>query len=152
MKQRVLVFIFIFVLVIILPKFLPEKNTGQIDIAFATEDLSHTAVASHPIANGTFIQWWMVEHWTDEIWDRECQILKEAGMKYIILAPTAFLRKDESVGGQDRVLTIYPTQQRGFEIMKDENGRDYPDVVDACLKSASKYDLKVFLGLNFSDE
>lgn len=151
MKWRVLVFYFSIFLFLILPDFLPAKSTEHVDIAFVTADLSYTGVISHPIANGTFIQWWMVEKWTDEVWDRECRILREAGMKYIILAPTAFLRKDGATG-QEKMLTIYPTQQESFEIMKGENGYDYPDVVEACLKSASKYGLKVFLGLNFSDE
>lgn len=151
MKRRVLVFCFTFVFIIMLLGFIPKKNSRQVKTAYIASDLSHFQNASHPIANGTFIQWWIAEHWTDEIWDSECQILREVGMKYIILAPTAFLRKDEATG-QKKVRTIYPTQQMGFEVMKDENGRDYPDVVEACLKSASKYDLKVFLGLNFSDE
>ncbi len=151
MKRRGLVFCFTFVFIIMLPGFLPKKNTRQVKTAYIASDLSHSQTTSHPIANGTFIQWWMTEHWTDEIWDSECQILREVGMKYIILAPTAFLRNDEATR-QKKVHTIYPTQQKGFEMMKGENGRDYPDVVDACLKSASKYGLKVFLGLNFSDE
>ena len=151
MKRRVLVFCFIFILIIMLLGFLPKKSNKQVETVYFTSEMSQSKSASHPIANGTFIQWWMVERWTDEIWDRECQILMEAGMRYIILAPTAFLRKDEATG-HERVLTIYTTQQKDFGIMKDENGLDYPDVVDACLKSASKYGLKVFLGLNFSDE
>jgi len=151
MRWRVLVFCFIFFLVTILPGFLSDKSTGQIQTVYLSSNLSRSQIASHPIANGTFIQWWLTESWTDEIWDSECQILSEAGMKYIILAPTAFL-KDDLVTGQRKIHTIYPTQQKNFAVLKGENGVDYPDVVEACLKSASKYGLKVFLGLNFSDE
>ena len=150
MNWRLLVFCFIFTLIITLPGFMSNEARMQSEAVFASEALSQSGTASHAIANGTFIQWWMVEHWTEETWDRECRILREAGMKYIILAPTAFLRKDESTG-REKLLTIYRTQQKDFEIMKGANGSDYPDVVDACLKSASKNGIKVFLGLNFGD-
>ena len=151
MKWRLLLFCYIFILFAILQGCTKNETDLRSDLVLVSADISRSKISSHPVANGTFIQWWLVEHWSDATWDEECRILSEAGMKYIILAPTAFLKNDK-LSGQEKVFTIYPTQQKGFEMMSGENGEKYPDVVDACLKSASKNGLKVFLGLNFSDD
>lgn len=150
MNWRLLFFCLIIALFIILPGFMENNDLMRFQAVSTSSDPSRKEAVSYATAKGTFIQWWLVEQWTDEIWDRECRILREAGMKYIILAPTAFLKKDEATG-REKLVTIYPTQQKGFEIMKNAKGGDYPDIVDACLKSASKNGLKVFLGLNFGD-
>lgn len=151
MKWKSLLLCGIFVYITMMQGCMFDERNTQTEAVFVAADLSCSGITSHPAVNGTFIQWWLAENWTDEIWDEECRILKEAGMKYIILAPTAFLGKDESTG-REKIFTIYSTQNKDFEMLKTGNGRDYPDLVDACLKSASKYGLKVFLGLNFSDD
>lgn len=151
MKWKSLLLCGIFVYIAVLLSYMVDENNKQSETVFISADLSRSGIASHPTVSGTFIQWWLAEDWTDEIWDEECRILKEAGMKYIILAPTAFSGKDEATG-KEKISTIYSTQHRDFEMLKTEDGSDYPDLVDACLKSASKYGLKVFLGLNFSDD
>ena len=100
----------------------------------------------HPVADGSFIQWWLVKDWDDSRWTNEFNALKEAGMSYLVLAPTAFRHSSEDV-----TETIYPTSVEGFRIMKDENGDEYPDIVDACLRNAQEAGIKVFLGLNSGD-
>lgn len=107
--------------------------------------------AERAAADGSFIQWWLVKDWSDERWLEECDALKEAGMHYLILAPTAFYSYDEKT---DKAITrtIYPTRLENCEVLKDDDGEDYPDVVEACLRNARKAGIKVFLGLNFSDD
>lgn len=103
------------------------------------------------IADGTFIQWWLVKDWDDEKWMKEFSILKEADMQYIVLAPTAIYETDKETN-RGKTKTVYPTKLEWAEVMKDGSGDQYHDVVDACLKNAQKAGMKVFLGLNFSDE
>lgn len=104
------------------------------------------------VADGTFIQWWMVKDWDDGKWTAEFEVMKEAGMNYLILAPVAFYETDEKTG-KGITKTIYPTALAdGYEVMKDGRGEKYPDVIDACLRNAQKMDIKVFLGLNSSEE
>lgn len=107
--------------------------------------------ATWPTADGTFLQWWLVQDWDDDAWARELQALREAGMEYLVLAPTAFHEGDEN-NGTGILRTIFPVQGKGYETMLRADGSEYPDVVDACLRNARQYGFKVFLGLNFSDE
>lgn len=103
-----------------------------------------------PISEGTFIQWWLVKDWDDEKWINEFSILKEAGMDYIILTPTAIYETDID-SGEGKTSTIYPTSIEGFQMMQGNDGK-YRDVVGTCLKNAEIMGIKVFLGLNFSEE
>lgn len=103
------------------------------------------------VADGTFIQWWLVVNWDDDRWSKEFAALKEAGMHYIVLTPTAVFQEDKNGGGGAN-MTIYPTSAPLFETMKQPDGSAYPDAVDLCLRNARKYGFKVFLGLNFSDQ
>lgn len=93
-----------------------------------------------PIADGTFIQPYLVNGWNDKKWQSELSVLKEAGMHYIILQSTA----DRVDGGA--VMTVYPTKIKGFKMYKN-----YSNVVDACLRNAEKAGIKVFVGLNFDN-
>jgi hypothetical protein len=102
-------------------------------------------------SDGTFLQWWMVKDWDDARWEREFSILKEVGMHFIVLEPSAFYHTDVKTGrGVTR--TVYPTNIKDFETIKRDDGSRYPDVVDTCLRNAQKKGFKVFIGLNFSDE
>jgi hypothetical protein len=112
---------------------------------------SGTANGKWATADGTFIQWWLVQDWDDEAWARELQALQEAGMNYLVLAPTAFHESDKK-SGRGITRTIFPSWAPGYETMKRVDGSAYPDVVDACLRNAQKFDFKVFIGLNFSEE
>lgn len=105
-------------------------------------DASYASAGSkkgRPIAQGTFIQKELVRTWDDARWQSEFKYLKEAGMRYIILAPTGY----SSGGGPTQ--TIYPSDR--FEM---EPG--YPDLVDNILRNAEKAGFKVFLGLNFDGD
>lgn len=101
-----------------------------------------------PVATGTFIQDWLSRSWDDETWDKEFAYLKEAGMTYIVIAPTAYtvttpLPAGEALVGQ----TIYPTGLPGFQ-----QKPGYPDLVERSLHYAAKYGMKVFVGLNFNED
>lgn len=105
----------------------------------------------HPVAKGTFIQSWLVKDWDDQDWIKEYQALKEAGMEYIVLSPTAFEKKDDKTGLKT-VQTIYPTKIKEFQNIGEDSQGMQVDIVEACLKNAQEAGIKVFLGLNFSDE
>lgn len=94
----------------------------------------------HPVAIGTFIQDYLVAEWDDERWQKEFAILKEVGMKYLILAPT--LHSDK----HDITKAIYESKIDGVK-------KKYAtDLVDNCLRNAKKAGFKVFLGLNFHEK
>ena len=65
------------------------------------------------------------------------QMLREAGMSYMIYAPALHV---EEAG---KVSTCYPTS-----LAKKSNQNK---TIESCLKSAQKYGIKVFLGLNFNE-
>ncbi len=95
---------------------------------------------NYPAAEGTFIQDHLVANWDDKRWQQEFAMLKEAGMKYLILAPT--LHTDTS----ERVTSLYPSKIPHVE-QKYKN-----DLVDLCLRNAQKAGFKVFLGLNMHEK
>lgn len=104
----------------------------------AGEETSETK--SYPIADGTFIQDYLVAKWDDEQWQNELGFLKEAGMNYLILAPA--LHTDEN--GVNRI--IYQGSLPGTTIK-------YPnDLIENCLRNAKKAGFKVFIGLNFNEK
>ncbi|MGI6776975.1 MAG: DUF4434 domain-containing protein [Acetivibrionales bacterium] len=105
----------------------------------------------YAVADGTFIQWWLVKDWDDTRWLQEFSALRKADMHYVVLAPTAFYIYDRTTG-EGKTHTLFPTETDGFEVLKDEKGKEYGDIVDACLRNAEKADIKVFLGLNTSDD
>lgn len=97
-------------------------------------------------SGGTFIQWWLVKDWDDQKWQKEFELLKSLQMEYVVLEPLAFYNLDEKSGAWVTE-TAYPSDIKGFRRLKG-----YKDIVDACLRNAEKYGIKVFLGLNFSEE
>jgi len=120
---------------------MPTMKLSEVSVA-----RDGTAGAVNARTDGSFIQWWLVKDWDDTRWLKEYQVLKEAGMNYIVLAPTALYTTGK------KTKTIYPTKLDWCETMMEDSGSEYPDVVDACLRNAQKAGIKVFLGLNFSDE
>ncbi len=96
------------------------------------------AEVRHPIAIGTFIQWYLVKDWTDARWQSEFRNLKAAGMTIVVLEPT--------VDSQAHV-AYYPTTMPGYTL-----AAGYGDIVDACLRNAQNAGIQVFLGLNFNDD
>lgn len=98
---------------------------------------------------GTFIQWWLVKEWDDAVWRKEFEALTELGMEYVVLTPVAILERPDDTY---RIYTVYPTEIEGFETIKNQRGQLYPDVVDRCLRNAEDLGIKVFFGLNFSED
>ncbi|MDR1742223.1 MAG: DUF4434 domain-containing protein [Dysgonamonadaceae bacterium] len=84
---------------------------------------------------GTFIQSWLCGSWSDAQWDAEFKALKEAGMKYLIMAP--MLQTDEE-GDKS---SVYPSSWNPSA----------PDVLETLLRSAKRNDFKVFLGINMNE-
>ncbi|OFX30924.1 MAG: hypothetical protein A2W92_07270 [Bacteroidetes bacterium GWA2_42_15] len=95
---------------------------------------------SYPIADGTFIQDYLVAQWDDTRWQKELGYLKEAGMHYIVFAPTLNTGND----GINRI--IYPGNLPGTRV------KYQVDLVENCLRNAKKAGFKVFLGLNFNEK
>lgn len=90
-----------------------------------------------PQFSGSFIQQSLVAGWDDARWDQEMAMLKEAGMKYLIYAPAYY------INNEGKALASYPSS-----LVKK---KDQKDIIEKCLKSAQKYGMKIFLGLNFNE-
>lgn len=90
-----------------------------------------------PRFSGSFIQEYLVANWDDKRWDQEMEMLKEAGMKYLIYAPALLVNE------QDKVETNYPST---LSKKKMQN-----KTLEKCLRSAQKNGIKIFVGLNFND-
>lgn len=94
---------------------------------------------SYPIADGTFIQDNLVANWDDAQWQKELGSLKDAGMHYLVFAPTLHTNNEINQ-------TIYPSS------LPDVKVRYQVDLVENCLRNAQKAGFKVFLGLNFNEK
>lgn len=123
------------------------EGERRFDSYIRTWDHTHHAYAyeqklvvsdSHPIANGSFIQQALIAQWDDRRWQEEFQTLKDAGMRYIVLAPTYWVDKT------GKIRTMYPSALPGAQPGQS-------DLVDACLRNAEKAGFRVFMGLNFDD-
>ncbi len=86
---------------------------------------------------GSFIQEYLVADWTDGRWEQEMQMLKEAGMKYLIYAPSLL------ADGKGKITSTYPSS---LTKKKCQN-----KTLEACLRSAQKNGLRIFVGLNFNE-
>ncbi|MCC6731309.1 MAG: DUF4434 domain-containing protein [Chthonomonadales bacterium] len=107
-------------------------------LALASPALAAARAPRHPVAAGTFIQWYLVRDWDDARWQAEFHTLKDVGMDTIVFAPTL----DGKPGR-----AYYPTRLPGYSMPPD-----CPDLVDACLRNAERAGFRVFLGLNFHDD
>ncbi len=96
------------------------------------------AAPRHPVAVGTFIQWYLARDWTDAQWQAEFGRMREVGMSYLVFAPT-FEGNDQKA--------YYPTRIAGA---KEAPGAGH--LVEACLRNAEKAGIRVFLGLNFHED
>lgn len=121
-----------------------KKNVLFLSFLFCCLFLKTTVFAqvlkSYPIADGTFIQDDLIANWNDDRWQQEFTALKDAGMHYVIFAPT--LNTNEKGINE----TMYPSE------LKDVKQKYKSDLVDICLRNASKAGFKVFLGLNLNAE
>lgn len=91
-------------------------------------------VQEWPVANGTFIQDFLVSNWDDAQWQRELAVLKEVKMTYVVFFATVTGTK-----------TLYQSDIPG---LSSKYGKD---VLDMCLRNAEKAGIKVFIGLNFDE-
>lgn len=96
--------------------------------------------ASAPKIEGSFIQDWLIYSWNDERWDSEFDILRQAGIKFLVLAPTM------QGNNKEEYTTIFPSD------LSFATAKYGTDLVDKCLFYAKKYDIKVFLGLNMHED
>ena len=71
------------------------------------------------LLSGSFIQHWYVSSWTSTAWDTEMKVLSDAGIEYLIYSPLC------SDGSEPAYSTL-----------------------EACLKSAARFGVKVFVGPN----
>jgi hypothetical protein len=108
-------------------------------VSVCTKGENSPNLVSYPIADGTFIQENLVAKWDDAQWQKELGFLKEAGMHYLVFAPTLHTDKDIN-------LTIYPSN------LPDVKARYQADLVENCLRNAKLAGFKVFLGLNFNEK
>lgn len=104
-----------------------------------TKSSNNPGPVPYPIADGTFIQDNLVANWDDTQWQKELGILKEAGMHYLVLAPTLHTNNDIN-------RAIYPSSLINVRV------KYQTDLVENCLRNAKKAGFKVFLGLNFNEK
>lgn len=90
-----------------------------------------------PRFSGSFIQEYLVVDWNDERWNQEMEMLKEAGMKYLVYAPSLLVNSKGTSSAN------YPSS---LTKKRYEN-----KTLEKCLRSAQKNQIKVFVGLNFNE-
>ena len=67
--------------------------------------------------SGSFLQHWYAKGWTESRWNQEMDVLKDAGMAYLIYSP----------------------------VKEDDEDPDYASL-EKCLKTAASHGIKVFVG------
>ena len=97
----------------------PKDTTGQTNPPTDTVVVVPPA-PEVPAIDGTFLQHWYTVYWDDARWDSEMDVLKEAGMTYLIYTP-----------------------------IKDGDSSADLTSLGRCLKSAKKHGIKVFVGPNY---
>lgn len=91
-------------------------------------------------ANGTFIQSWLCQNWSDAKWETELDYMDQAGMTYLIYADVAY--RDSGTW-----TTKYPSQISG--LAGTNNGLD---VIENVLRNCARHNIKVFIGMgNYSE-
>lgn len=94
-----------------------------------------------PKFNGTFLQSWMSNSWSDERWQEEINNMKDAGIEYLILQDVANKSAD------DIWSVYYDSSLAAFE-----NTTVYPDVIEAALRNCKGSGIRVFIGLAMFDD
>jgi hypothetical protein len=105
--------------------------------------ISISAQSDKPVADGSFIQSWFCYSWSEERWQKEFEILQEAGMHYLVLQSTS-----QSTIGEPTV-TYYQSSLPNTTPFYGLNGED---MIEKCLKVAQQMGIKVFIGLSFNDK
>ena len=73
-----------------------------------------------PVLSGSFIQHWYPRQWLDSRWNKEMELLAEAGITYLIYTP----------------------------MMENDSPAEYTSL-ERCLKSAAAHGVKILVGPNF---
>ncbi|MDR3628624.1 MAG: DUF4434 domain-containing protein [Ignavibacteriaceae bacterium] len=102
------------------------------------------AAAEKAAMDGSFITGDFCYSWTDARWQQEFTAMKNAGMHYIIIQAIA-----DSYPGKI-TKTLYPSSLPNSEMAANGNAA-YPDIVDACLRNAELAGIKVFIGIDMSE-
>jgi hypothetical protein len=93
---------------------------------------------STPRFCGSFLQPWLSSDWDMARWEQEMNMLKKAGIQYLIYGPAWNM----DIDGQ--LITCYPSKLFSPSTQNESIGK--------CLESAHKYGIKILLGLNFNDK
>jgi len=93
---------------------------------------------STPRFCGSFLQPWLSSDWNMARWEQEMNMLKNAGIQYLIYGPAWSM----DINGQ--ITTCYPSKLFNSSVQNAS--------IDKCLASAQKYGIKIVLGLNFNDK
>lgn len=93
---------------------------------------------STPRFCGSFLQPWLSSDWDMARWEQEMNMLKNAGIQYLIYGPAWSM----DINGQ--ITTCYPSKLFNSSVQNAS--------IDKCLASAQKYGIKIVLGLNFNDK
>lgn len=106
-------------------------------VAKKTQEALPVNQSMYPHICGSFIQEFLVKNWNEERWDQEMQMMVNSGMDYLIFAPTLL------TNSLDTIISYYPSTL--------SHKSSTFDLVEACLRSAQKFGIKVFIGLNFNE-
>jgi hypothetical protein len=87
---------------------------------------------------GAFIQWYLPQNWKESDWDSEFAAMKSVGNEVLVFSSAADSGTHEA---------YYPCRVPGLFPAKG-----YPDVLELCLKSATKAGVQVFVGTNRTEE
>lgn len=92
--------------------------------------------SKNPLFTGSFIQKWYAKDFTLERWIDELQMLKDIGIKEVIL---------QSVADTKNKYTVYPTEMNGYSYSEK-------DMILLALDAAKKIGIKVRIGLGENDD
>lgn len=99
---------------------------------------------TYPYVTGTFIQPYAFSSFTDAQWDKHFEGLLEVGIDIMIIQWTSTTPHSSFSD------VYYPSDYA--EAHKASSFSNQSQMLERCLKSAEKYGVKVFVGLNIADE
>lgn len=108
------------------------------------EETQQNEEVANPRVTGDFIQPWLCEDWSESQWESHYDILKGAGINMLILQWTA----DTPYGSFKYV--GYPSDYAPSH--KTSDYTEKTSMLENALKAAEAKNMKIFVGLNQSDE
>lgn len=122
-----------------------EENTSSEEESMETSEETSTPVErTWPVVSGTFIQPWACGSWSLNQWKTHFDGLKEVGIDIFIIQWIA----DTPYGKFKTV--YYPSNLTADN--KTNDYTEYPNMLPTILQAAEEKGIKVFVGLNISDE